>query len=168
VVFPADWLDALWKQMVLINDPNFGVLGTFGVDMRYQYMGNVRDPHNNPKLGNLPCEAMTVDEHCFIVRKQSNLSFDPVISGFHFYAADLCMEAMTRGMKNYVIDAPVIHLSPGKVDHSFEASKKQFADKWAVRSPLDSIKTSCVTVILRPPSATIESQGREDVLETLS
>lgn len=143
VRFPAGWVDALYRQMVEVHDNNFGVLGTFGVDMGGQYAGNVKDPHNNPKLGNLPCLAQSLDEHCLIIRKSSGLRFDEDLGGFHMYGADICIEAMFRGMKNYVIDAQLEHLSGGGIDDDFKVIVGKFTEKWEKRGLCGPVVTTC-------------------------
>jgi len=52
-----------------------------------------------------------LDEVLLIIRKSSKLRFDEKIGGFHLYATDLCLEAESRGMKNYAISAFGIHNS---------------------------------------------------------
>jgi hypothetical protein len=143
VVLPNNWVEKLEHQISIINDKQFGVLGTFGVDMDYQYVGNIKDPHNNPKLGNLPCQAMTLDEHCLVIRKSSGLNFNEKLPGFHFYGADICLRAAMAGMKNYVIDARLEHLSGGKVDKAFSVCAEEFRRQWQSRSPYRIVKTTC-------------------------
>jgi len=145
VEFPAGWLKKLESQITIIGDKDFGVIGTFGCDMIGQYAGNVEDPHDNPKTGNLPCEAMSLDEHCLIIRKDSGLKFDETLIGWHFYGADICLEAASKGLKNYVIDARLKHLSPGKIDESFKTAKIWMLNKWSGRNPLGCgyLRTTC-------------------------
>ncbi len=143
VRFPIGWVDALHEQIRQIGDPEFGVLGTFGVDMAGRYAGNIKDPHNNPKLGDLPCLAQTLDEHCLIIRKAERLRFDEELGGFHMYGADICLEAMCRGLKNYVIDARLEHLSGGKIDGAFTDTVDRFKEKWYFSGFRGRVKTTC-------------------------
>jgi hypothetical protein len=50
-----------------------------------------------------------LDELLMIVRADSGVTFDPDLPGFHCYGADLCLSARDKGMKSYVVDAPVVH-----------------------------------------------------------
>lgn len=143
VKFPDGWVDTLHLQIMEIGGYDFGVLGTFGVDMVGGYAGNIKDPHNNPKLGDLPCLAQSLDEHCLIIRKASGLRFDEDLGGFHLYGTDICLEAACRGMKNYVIDAWLEHLSGGKVDEAFKATAEKFKEKWEKRGLCGPVKTTC-------------------------
>lgn len=142
VVFPDGWVDTLHRQIMEVG-PEFGVLGTFGVDMAGRYAGNIKDPHNNPKLGDLPCEAQSLDEHCLIIRKASGLRFDEDLGGFHLYGADICLQAMYQNMKNYVIDAWLEHLSGGKVDDGFRAIAEKFKEKWEKQGLHGPVMTTC-------------------------
>ena len=143
VRFPIGWADALHEQLMQIGDNDFGVLGTFGIDMGGQYAGNIKDPHSNPTLGDLPCLAQSLDEHCLVIRKSSGLRFDEELGGFHMYGADICLEAMCRGLKNYVIDARLEHLSGGKVDDGFRETADKFVEKWEKRGLRGWVTTTC-------------------------
>ncbi len=148
VLFPAGWVDTLHRQIMEVG-PEFGVLGTFGVDLAGQYVGNIKDPHDNPKLGDLPCGAQSLDEHCLIIRKSSGLRFDEELGGFHMYGADICLQAMEQGMKNYVIDAWLEHLSGGQIDNAFQMLARKFANKWYGKAPMGVLKTTCGSFVLR-------------------
>ncbi len=149
VRFPAGWVDTLHRQIAENGDPEFGVLGTFGVDVAGHYAGNIKDPHNNPKLGDLPCKAQSLDEHCLIIRKSSGLRFDEELGGFHMYGADICLQAGCLGLKNYVIDACLEHLSGGQIDNAFQMLARKFANKWYEKSPVRVLKTTCGIFVLR-------------------
>jgi hypothetical protein len=120
-------------------------------------IGHWSDPHkyHKPKVP-LPAEVQILDELLLFVRRGSGLGFDPEMPGFHCYGADLCMAARDRGMKSYVIDAPVVHklfLPDGRVvaraDHSakiearrtdafragFERSAEYVRRKWSRHLP---------------------------------
>lgn len=143
VRFPGGWADTLHRQIAKTGDPGFGVLGTFGIDLASQYVGNIKDPHNNPQLGDLPCRAQSLDEHCLIIRKASGLRFDEELGGFHMYGADICLEAIMQHMRNYVIDAWLEHLSGGKVDEGFRATADKFVEKWEKRGLRGWVQTTC-------------------------
>ncbi len=143
VRFPDGWVDTLHRQIMETGDPEFGVLGTFGVDLAGRYAGNIKDPHNNPRLGELPCKAQSLDEHCLVIRKSSGLRFDEELGGFHMYGADICMEAMFRNLGCYVIDARLEHLSGGKVDDALMAMVEKFREKWEKRGLRGPVKTTC-------------------------
>jgi glycosyltransferase involved in cell wall biosynthesis len=163
VVFPKNWLDRLERQIEKVADPNWGVLGTFGIGIDGLKCGHItgtiknwlKDPRGQFRIGILPKQAMTLDEHCLILRKSSGLRFDEQLGGWHFYGADICLEAAKRGMKNYVIDARVYHGGKASMGTSFEQIKKVFAEKWRGNrnpyringNPLGYVITTCAQVI---------------------
>ncbi len=147
---PADWALALNRQITEIGNLDYGVLGTFGIDLNGKYAGNIKQPNGNPKMGKLPCRAQSLDEHCLVIRQLSGLRFDEDLGGWHMYGADICIQAMERGMKNYVIDAYLEHMSNGKVDESFHCMANRFCAKWQkIGCSRSEVKTTCGSFVLR-------------------
>jgi hypothetical protein len=146
VVFPPDWVSRMLGQIRVVEDTdkNWGVLGTYGVSMNGKYVGRVIDPHGSPASSDLPVRVQSLDEHCLIIRKDRGLEFDEQLGGFHFYGADLCLQAMAKEMTNFAVDACVQHLSGGTVDKYFHDIKVNFCKKWTnQKSPLSVIETTC-------------------------
>jgi arylsulfatase A-like enzyme len=118
VYFPPDWevrfVHAL--RELTARDPNWGVVGVAGRAPRAPgvtdppNIGHWSDPHklHEPTVP-LPAEVQILDELLMVVRADSGVTFDPDLPGFHCYGADLCLTARDRGMKSYVVDAPVVH-----------------------------------------------------------
>ena len=104
------------QSLFLNQDENWGVVGVAGRASRSPgvtdppNIGHWSDPHkyHEPTVP-LPAEVQILDELLMIVRADSGVTFDPDLPGFHCYGADLCMTARDKGMKSYVIDAPVVH-----------------------------------------------------------
>lgn len=146
VIFPENWLHSTIKQIehVEIHDSAWGVVGIMGVRKNGFFAGNIIDPHTKTKMGNLPCEVAALDEVCLILRKDSNLRFDESLGGFHLYGADICLQAQQKGMKCYAIDAPLTHLSGGKLDHSFWEMAEKLKNKWSqIQNCPNTIETTC-------------------------
>jgi hypothetical protein len=143
VKFPPGWTDKLFEQIEKIDDPDMGVLGTFGVAWDGSLAGNVDDPHHVPPTAGLPMKAQTVDEHCMIFRKSTRLRFDELLGGWHFYGADICFQALNRRLNNYIIDARVEHLSGGQMTPAYYEMKERFIRKWKLVSPLSVVRTTC-------------------------
>jgi len=144
VVFPPNWLEMLQDQIAKVDElqEEWGVLGTFGISLKGRYVGNVCDPHNNMPSIDLPCQVQSLDEHCLIIRRDSGLSFDENLAGFHCYGTDLCLQAMAKRMNNYAIDARLTHLSPGNKDSSFYEMAGLLEKKWqSIRNNRYIIKT---------------------------
>lgn len=146
VKFSKNWLDKLTKQISIVEskEKNWGILGSYGVDVKGRFVGNVVDPHNSPPSRKLPVQVQSLDEHCLIIRKNSRLCFDEELGGFHFYGADICLQARQKGMKCYAIDACVEHLSGGKEDANFYLMAEKFCRKWKnIPTAPDIIETTC-------------------------
>ena len=114
--FPKGWLDRVECAMHALEsqDPNWGVLGAWGTACDgsgemygHLYDGGWRRTLGGPYAGGQQVEAL--DEVVLILRKSSGLQFDTSLPGFHFYGADICLEARSRGMKCYAISALCIH-----------------------------------------------------------
>lgn len=60
-------------------------------------------------------EVQTLDELSLIMRKDSPFRFDEkTFSHFHWYGADICLQAISMGYRNFAIDADCLHLSDGQ------------------------------------------------------
>ena len=71
------------------------------------------------------------------------LPLDPSL-GFHFYGADLCLEARRRGLAVAALDAICFHHSRGiGLPPDFWPSAEAFKAKWAHQLP---IATPCVYI----------------------
>ena len=91
----------------------------------------------------LPHPADTLDELLLAVPRATGLRFDPAL-GFHFYGADLCLQARQRGLAAVIVDALCFHNSRSVgVPPEFWASGERFASKWADQLPLG---TSCAWI----------------------
>jgi len=143
VFFPPGWRDGL-----IIPKDKFGVLGLYGVDMQGNDVGHIQDPHGYRKVGIMPAEAQSVDELCMIIDRRSGLEFDEELGGWHFYGADICLQAIVKGLKNYVIDNLAIHASGGVMDNSFALMLNKFEKKWEGKSPIETFHTTCAKVYL--------------------
>ena len=132
VEYSDDWVDQMFSQ--LKNLPKFGVAGLAGVkkvtktdrlavpivggQVYINCVGGVKTPEPDKTLkvyGQFPSgEVDVVDELCIIVKKSSKLYFDEsALTHFHFYAVDLSLSSLSKGLKNYVINASAIHHSNG-------------------------------------------------------
>lgn len=146
VIVPHNWLNILETQIKIIEktDKHWGAVGVMGVKKNGLFAGHIVDPHTNFRIGHLPSRVATLDEVCLIIRKDSPISFDEKLGGYHFYGADICMQARQAKLKCYAIDAPLEHLSGGKVDNAFWTMAERLKNKW---SPLEgvgnTIETTC-------------------------
>ena len=139
---PPNFEDELKKAILQINsiDKNWGILGVFGAIMesgKRKFYGYVRDRGNN--LGspnNLPHEVQTLDELLLITK--GDFYFDEQFD-LHFYGADICLQAIKQGRKNYAISAYCHHNSSRKMggkDQSFTENEARFKEKWKNYLPI--------------------------------
>jgi Glycosyltransferase like family len=148
VYFPANWLETLGRSLKSLDrtDPNWGVLGCSGVNIRGQWaaylystgLGIIGRPFDRP------IEIDTLDEFILILRKSSGLRFDPSLPHFHFYGTDICMTARKAGKKCYAIPAFSIHnTSYGPLSDNFFRCYWPVREKWKESLP---IQTTCIRI----------------------
>jgi hypothetical protein len=154
VYLPREWPPRFWQQYRQAQDAfgPLGVLGVYGVAQRdgaVAKAGHVVDRGHLLKEGaRLPALVDTLDELLPVVPREAPLSFDPRL-GFHFYGADLCLEARRKGRAAVAVDAVCFHHSARTgLAEDFQASARAFTGKWAAQLP---VATPCVQ---------IDAQGR--------
>ncbi len=86
-----------------------------------------RELRDGPEL---PARVATLDELLVVVWRDAGLRFDPAL-GFHFYGADLCLQARERGLAVVAVGAPL---------------PSQFAELWAVTGVLSKRRGFCTQV----------------------
>lgn len=82
------------------------------------------------RLGQVPARVESLDE-CFIVMRRLKPvlnSYD--LSGFHYYGADLCLQAELLGGRSYAIDFHLLHKGRARADETFERIRNQFRQKY--------------------------------------
>jgi SAM-dependent methyltransferase len=124
-----------------------GVAGVYGVSLaggKVVRAGHVVDRDRllrEPPA--LPAAVETLDELLLALPRGTPLRFDPQL-GFHFYGADVCLQARRLGMQVVALDAVCLHNSRSvALPAEFAPSGGRFAAKWATRLP---VATSCVLV----------------------
>jgi hypothetical protein len=156
VFLPEGWTHdlALALEKLHSTDPNWGVLGVFGVTwdqprcVGYCYSTGLRRV-----LGGAfsdPIKARSVDEVLLVVRRSSALQFDGDLPGFHLYGADICASASLVGLSSYIVPAFCVHNSNGlkSMPLAFWRAYLYLRSKWKDRLPLatccTSISSSCM------------------------
>ena len=132
VLFP----DAFWQQLgtaLARLRPETALAGIVGCERSGRYRGHIYDPNGHCYWPSLPHRVLALDEVLIAVRRASGLRFDERVPGFHCYGADLCFEADARGFGIEAIDAPLVHLSTGRIDAAYERASQWLMDKWGDR-----------------------------------
>lgn len=150
VYLPEGWALRAEKAIKAIEaqDPNWGVLGAWGVTnagKRAGYLYWSGQPGVAGRQFEAGIEVGTLDELILVLRKSSGLAFDEAMGGFHMYGADICLEAQRQGMKNYAISAFCIHNSNDYKLLPWEFWKAYFymRKKWKSQLP---IRTTCIEI----------------------
>jgi hypothetical protein len=152
VYLPATWLKNLAETLDTLEaaGSRWGVLGCFGATQEtpprlhgYCFSTGLRRILGKPFRTLAP--AQTLDELLLVVRRSSGLHFDEQLPGFHLYGADICLQAATRGLENFIIPAFCIHNANGTVrlPRDFWRAYFYLRRKWRAVLPV----TTCCTTI---------------------
>jgi hypothetical protein len=154
IYLPPGWLGQVERALEALEtqDPGWGVVGVWGPargpggsgpNVGHIYWTGIGIPAGRQFDGGV--EVETLDEVVLILRKSSNLRFDPRLPGFHMYGTDICLEAESRGRKNYVVSALCVHntITYAMLPLAFWKSYWFMRCKWRSRLP---IKTPCIEI----------------------
>lgn len=149
VYLPEDWTSKVRGALDFLarHDPNWGVIGCFGVTGGGEERGHVFTTGwglvGSPFYA--PMQVRTLDEMVLIVRKGSGLRFSEYLPHFHFYGADICLTAQMRGMRCYAIPAFCIHNTDQilVLPDAFYNCYYLFRERWLPELP---VRTSCIRV----------------------
>jgi hypothetical protein len=149
VILPGGWLSDLKRALDELEslDPNWGVLGCYGVGWDGAGRGCVYSPGwgmIGTPLGR-PVAVQTLDEIVLVLRRSSGLRFDPSLPHFHLYGADICLRAASLGMKSYAIPALCIHNAHQylALPKEFYTCCRHFQRVWKHELP---VRTTCVKI----------------------
>jgi hypothetical protein len=150
VFFPDGWFRSVTESINRLSaiDPNWGVLGIYGISLSGEGTGHLYSTGLQRVLGHpfeKPVEISSLDEVVLIVRRSSGLRFDEQLPGFHLYGTDICLESRRAGLKSYAISAFCIHNSNGlgHLPSSYSRALFYMRDKWRQYLP---IRTPCMVI----------------------
>lgn len=121
------WIAKVEAAISSIPDRNVGMIG-------FEGLKEGGTPYSCHKIGKgQSVQVQTLDELC-IMTPRRDLSFDERFK-FHYYGADICMQAEAAGFSNWLIGVPVEHLSGGGENirsdvAGFKKEAKAFREKW--------------------------------------
>lgn len=131
------------------HDPTWALAGNAGGVSPGRLAIRITDPHGaNQSIGPFPARVTSLDENFIIVRREARIGFSIDLAGFHFYGADICLNAAVAGWNAYVIDFHLAHLSAGKKDVTFDEMENAFRTKWAHALAPRWMQTTCALVHL--------------------
>ena len=125
--FSKNWFKDIQAALTHLPDDT-GIIGFEGIRR-----GGTPYSCRNIKIGR-PQEVQTLDELCLITSRRS-LQFDERFL-FHYYGADICLQSLHDGFRNFLVGAVVNHLSGGsenvlKDTEGFKLEAQNFRMKWS-------------------------------------
>jgi hypothetical protein len=145
----ADDMEALTQRIDELQnrDPLWALAGNAGGVAPGALAMRITDPHGEDQnSGNLPAQVVSLDENFIVVRRSARIGFSADLSGFHFYGADICLQAELSGYRSYVIDFHLTHLSAGNKSDAFHKAQDEFCGKWNRVLTSRWIQTTCALV----------------------
>ena len=132
VLFPDDFWQRLQRALADLDD-DVALAGLVGCERKGYFRGHIYDPNGHCYWPSLPKRVLTLDEVLIAVRKSAGLRFNEEVPGFHCYGADICFQADARGLRTVAVDAPLVHLSTGKLDEHYERASQWLMETWGER-----------------------------------
>lgn len=155
------YLIDLLKQLEQI-DPNWAIAGNAGVNNHYQLVIKITDPNHFPNwTGSFPQLVHSLDENFLVIKTSASVSCSGELRGFHFYATDLCLNAIRNGHSCYVINFHITHLSGGKSSASEDYCEIQdiFYEKWCNQFRFCYVRTVTGKTLCLSNSKTLRAIG---------
>ena len=146
VIFPHKWINSIKSHLNNVS-PKVAVIGLVGIRNNGMFVGHIKDPHGHTKWNPIPSSVVSVDEHLIIIKKSSGICFDESTPGFHCYGTDICLTAQKEGFDAIVVNAPVVHLSAGKIDSKFEEASEWLLGKWGEK--MNYVLSTCAMIIYK-------------------
>lgn len=96
----------------------------------------------NRHIGELPARVESLDE-CFIIMRRERPALNSYdLSGFHFYGADICLQAELLGGASYVIDFHLYHAGEGAGGPPYRRCRRALAEKYRKIFPTRHLHTT--------------------------
>lgn len=173
VYLPSGWIQNVFQSIERVERAGYtwGVLGVFGVPNEspslpggFCYSTGLQKLLGAPFVAPMP--ARTLDELVLIVRRSSGLRFDVQLPGFHLYGTDICLQATTAGLKNFIVPAFCIHNTNGisQLPASFWQAYFYLRRKWKKDLPVATCCTK-ITKLGWPVARRVLSEWKDTILK---
>lgn len=153
VYFPQGWDRLLAARIAEIAamDPDWALIGAFGVGLDSAHYGPVWSSSLGQIIGRVPLVPVAVqsyDEMVIVLRRASGLRFDSDLPGWHMYGTDIVTQARARGLGAWAASLPCLHndrfhaaLGPDYRD-CYRAMQRKWATRLPLRTPITKISHS--------------------------
>ena len=141
-----DTCDTLTSRLAALDDhdPRWALAGNAGGVSPGTLAIRITDPHGaDRRVGQFPARVMSLDENFIVVRRDARIGFSADLTGFHFYGADICLNADIMGYSAYVMDFHLAHLSGGTKNVAFDEMEANFRSKWSRALAPRWMQTTC-------------------------
>lgn len=143
VYFPKGWDLLLSRRIAALSayDPQWALLGAFGIDHDARGLGPVWSTSLGSVVGMVPTGPVAVqsyDEMLIVMRRSAGLRFDEALPNFHLYGTDIVQTARERGLHAYVMPLPLVHNDRyhQQLGQDFSDAYRYMQRKWRARLPL--------------------------------
>lgn len=136
IEFHADGAAELEARLaeLTVLDPDWTLAGNAGGVRfhrgKHTLAVHLDDPHQTSLRVEVPKLVESLDENFFIMRRDRPVLNSYDLSGFHFYAGDLCRISEVMGGRAYVIPFLLRHKSGGKINPAFQPARDRFERKY--------------------------------------
>jgi hypothetical protein len=153
VFLPLGWDRLLAARIAAVEaqDPNWALIGAFGIGLDGAHTGPVWSSSLGMIVGRVPLSPLPVqsfDEMLIVLRRASGLRWDQSLPGWHMYGTDIVQAARAQGMASYAAGLPCIHNDRyhGALGQDFTDCYRFIQRKWRgtlpLRTPITKISRS--------------------------
>jgi len=126
-------------------DPRWAIVGNAGGICLGEFAAYLQGINDNDflSIGKFPHGVQTLDEDWMLLKSSARIGFSANLSGFHFYGADICLQANIRGNTCYVIQFLVQHKGKCDLDDNFYQCLKDIKKKYTIAFRNRTVQTTC-------------------------
>lgn len=150
VYLPRGWEDLLAARLAELPQ-DWAVFGSFGIGLDHRPVGPVWSSSLGMIVGRVPLDptpVQSLDELLIVLRRDSGITFDTTLPGWHMYGTDIVQTARAAGRGAYAGALPCIHndryhpaLGPDFTE-CYRFMQRKWAARLPVRTPITKISRS--------------------------